>query len=122
MSTVLIVDDDNAIRKLLHTLFDQGSGFDACVEAENGFEAIAETKHLLPSLAVLDLSMPEMDGLQLAQELKAIAPKLPIFMLTADYDAEIEKEALSCGITAVFSKVDEMATLVANARAICGIE
>jgi len=122
MSTVLIVDDDNAIRKLLHALFDQGSGFDACVEAENGFEAIAETKHLLPSLADLDLSMPEMDGLQLAQELKAIAPKLPIFMLTAEYDAEIEKEALSCGITAVFSKVDEMATLVANARAICGME
>src|SRR5512137_1570493 len=102
MSTVLIVDDDNAIRKLLHTLFDHGSGFDACVEAANGIEAIAETKHLLPSLAVLDFSMPEMNRLQLAQELKAIAPKLTIFMLTADYDAEMEKEAQSCGITAVF--------------------
>lgn len=122
MSTVLIVDDDNSIRKFLHTLFDHGSGFDACVEAENGVEAIAETKQLLPSLAVLDFSMPEMNGLQLARKLKAIAPKLPIFMLTADYGAEIEKEALSCGITAVFSKVDEMATLVANARAVCGIE
>ena len=122
MSTVLIVDDDRGIRKLLHTLFDQGSGFDACVEAETGVEAIAETKHLVPSLAVLDLAMPEMDGLQLAQELKAIAPKLPIFMLTADYDSVIEKTALSCGITAVFSKLDEMATLVANARAVCGIE
>ncbi len=121
MSTVLIVDDDRGIRKLLHTLFDRSSGFDACVEAENGVEAIAETKNLLPSLAVLDFSMPEMDGLQLAQELKAIAPKLPIFMLTADYDVEFEKEALSYGITAVFSKFDEMATLAANARAVCGI-
>ena len=122
MSTVLIVDDDRGIRKLLHTLFDRGSGFDVCVEAENGVEAIAETKHVVPSLAVLDFSMPEMNGLQLAQELKAIAPRLPIFMLTADYDSVIEKVALSCGITAVFSKLDEMATLVANARALCGIE
>lgn len=122
MSTVLIVDDDRGIRKLLHTLFDHGSGFDVCVEAENGVEAIAETKHLVPSLAVLDFSMPGMNGLQLAQELKAIAPKLPIFMLTADYDSVIEKVALSCGITAVFSKLDEMATLVANARVVCGIE
>jgi DNA-binding NarL/FixJ family response regulator len=119
---VLIVDDDSAFRKVLYTLFDNGSGFDACVEARNGVDAIAKAKQLLPNLAVLDFAMPEMNGLQLARKLKAIAPELPIFMLTADYDVDIEKEALSCGITAVFSKLDDLATLVANARAVCGIE
>jgi DNA-binding NarL/FixJ family response regulator len=122
MSTVLIVDDDNATRKVLHQLFDRGSGFDACAEAGNSVEALAEAKHLVPNLAVLDLSSPEMDGLQLARELKAIAPELPIFMLTADYDADIEKKVLSCGVTAVFSKLDDLATIVANARAVCGID
>jgi two-component system chemotaxis response regulator CheY len=121
-STVLIVGDDKAFRKVLYTLFDSGSGFDACVEAQNGVEAIAKTKKALPKLAIMDFSVPEMNGLQLAQELKAIAPELPIFLLTADYHADIEKEALSCGITAVFSKLDDLATLVANARAVCGIE
>jgi CheY-like chemotaxis protein len=122
MPTVLLVDDDNAFRTVLRTLFDHSNGFDACMEAGNGDEAIAMTKHLLPNLAVLDFSMPEMNGLQLARELKAIAPELPIFMLTAEYDADIEKEALSSGITAVFSKLDDSATLVANARAVCGLE
>jgi CheY-like chemotaxis protein len=122
MPTVLIVDDDDAMRKVLHAIFKNGSGFDACVEAGNGFEAIAKTQQFFPNLAVLDFSMPEMSGLQLARKLKAIAPELPIFMLTAGCDAVIEKEALSCGITAVFSKLDDLATLVANARAVCGIK
>jgi CheY-like chemotaxis protein len=120
--TVLIVNDDDNFRKVLRALFDGGSGFNTCVEATNGAEAIAKTKRLLPSLAILDFSMPEMSRLQLAQNLKAILPELPIFMLTTGYDSKIEKEALSRGITAVFSKLDDLAALVANARAVCGIE
>jgi len=92
------------------------------VEAGNGVEALDKTKWLLPNLAVLNFSLPDMSGLQLAQELKAITPELPIFVLTTGSDVNIEKEALSCGITAVFSKLDDLATLVANARAVCGIE
>jgi DNA-binding NarL/FixJ family response regulator len=121
-STVLIVDDDDAFRKVLQTLFDNRSGFDVCVEARNGVEAIDKAKSLSPSLAILDFSMPGMNGLLLAQKLKEIVPELPIFMLTADYDASFERKALSSGITAVFSKLDDLATLVANARAVCGID
>jgi DNA-binding NarL/FixJ family response regulator len=119
---VLIVDGDSGFRKFLYTLFQNGGGFDTCVEARNGVEALAKTKKLLPSLAILDSAMPEMNGLQLVRKLKAIMPEMPIFMLTSENDVDIEKEALSCGITAVFSKLDDMATLVANARAVCGIE
>ena|ERR1700674_863759 len=122
MPTVLIVDDDNAFRKQLRTLFDHGRGFDAFVEAGNGVEALSKTKRRSLNLAVLDFSLPGMGGLQLAQELKAITPELPIFMLTTDYSVDTEKKALSSGITAVFSKVDDLLTLVANARAVCGIE
>ena len=119
---VLIVDGDSSFRKFLNTLFKNGGGFDSCVEARNGVEAIAKTKNLMPSLAILDFSMPEMNGLELARKLKAIAPELPIFMMTAENDMHMEKEALSCGITAVFSKFDDLGTLVANARSVCGIE
>jgi CheY-like chemotaxis protein len=120
MPTVLIVDDDSAFRKVLRTIFDQSGGFQSCVEAGTGAEAIAKTKHLLFNLAVLDFSLPDTNGLQLARELKAIAPEMAIFMLTAGSELDIEQEALSCGITAVFSKLDDLTTLVTNARAVCG--
>jgi DNA-binding NarL/FixJ family response regulator len=120
--TLLIVDDDDAFRKHLRTLFEHGGGFDAFVEAGNGVEALVKTERLLPNLAVLDFSSADACGLQLAQKLKSIAPELPIFMLTPNYSVKVEKEALSCGITAVFSKLDDLATLVANARAVCGVE
>ena len=116
---ILIVVGDNAFRKHLHTLFESCYGFSRCVEARNGGEAIAKTKQLLPRLAIVDFSLAETNGLQVARELKEIAPELPIFLLTPDNYLDIEKEALSCGITAVFSKQD-MATLLANARSVCG--
>jgi DNA-binding NarL/FixJ family response regulator len=122
MLAVLIVDDDRAFRTFLRTLFEESSGFDNCVEAANAFEALDKSKQLTPNLAIVDFSMPEMNGLQLARQLKAREPALPIFMLTADYDVNIEREALSFGITAVFSKLDDLTTLIANARAVCGLE
>jgi DNA-binding NarL/FixJ family response regulator len=119
---VLIVSDDTSFRQKLRALFDHGGGFDAFVEAGNSVEAKAKTKQLLPNLVILDFSMPEMNGLQLARDLKTMVPELPIFLLTADYDSDVEKEAQHSGITAVFSTLDDLATLVANARAACGIE
>jgi len=122
MPVVLIVDDDRAFRTALRTLFEQASGFDAFVEAANGLEALEKTKQQLPNLAVVDFFMPGMNGLRLARELKTLEPSLPIFLLTADYDVQLENDALSSGVTAVFSKLDDLAPLVANARAVCGIE
>jgi two-component system response regulator EvgA len=121
ISTVLIVDDDSAFRKFLRTLFEHG-GFEFCAEATSGMEAIEKAKHLSPNLVILDFSMPGMDGLQLARNLWTIMPELTIFMLTADRSLHIEKEALSCGISAVFSKLDDLETLLTNARVVCGIK
>jgi two-component system, NarL family, response regulator EvgA len=122
MPTVLIVDDDSAFRKQLRALFDHGSGFDACVEAQNGVEALDKAKSLSPNLVVLDFLLPDMSGLELAEKLKANTLEMPILMLTTDYSVNIEKTALSCGVSAVFSKRGDLPTLVANARAVCGLE
>jgi DNA-binding NarL/FixJ family response regulator len=122
MPTVLFIDEDEVFREQLRALFDYGSGFDVFVEALNGVEALKKTKRLLPSLVVLGFSLPDMSGLELAEKLNTIMPELPIFVLTTGYSLKVEKIALSYGVTAVFSKLDDLATLVANARAVCGIE
>src|SRR5258708_27426308 len=75
MPTVLIVEEDMAFRKQLLEVFDHGNGFDAFAEAGNGVEALDKTKCLSPNLAILDLSLPDVGGIQLAQELMEIDRK-----------------------------------------------
>ena len=122
LRTVLIVGDDNTSRKQLRSLFDNGSGFEACVEAQTGVEALDKAKSLAPNLVVMDFLLPDMTGLELVEKLKASTLELPILMLTSEYNVNIEKRALSCGVSAVFSKLSDLPTLVANARAVCGIK
>jgi len=117
--TTLIVDQDDSFRTTLRALLKQDASFDVFVEAGSASEAIVRARQFVPSLAILDSSLPGMNGLQLAQELRKILHHLPIFLLTADYDLRVEKEALSCGIDAVFSKIDDLEALVANAAAVC---
>ena len=122
MRAVLIVDDNRAFRTVLRTLFEEAGGFDRCVEAANASEALDNAKQLSPNLAVVDCSIPEMNGLQLVRQLKEREPALPIFILTENYNVDIEKEALALGITAVFSKLGDFTALIANARVVCGLE
>jgi DNA-binding NarL/FixJ family response regulator len=122
ISTVLIVDNDDSFRSVLRTLLEEDGGIGYCIPARSGTEAIDIARHLLPKMAILDFSLPDMDGLQLAQELRKMMPRLPIFMLTTDYSVDFEHTALSCGVSAVFSKLGDLGTLVANARAVCGLE
>ena len=75
--TILIVDDNAYIRLALCGLFKRESDFEVCGEAENGKEAIAEALELRPDLIVLDLSMPVMNGLDAARELKRLMPTVP---------------------------------------------
>jgi DNA-binding NarL/FixJ family response regulator len=117
--TVLIVDQGDSFRTTLRALLKQDASFDVFVEAASASEAIARARHFVPILAILDSSLPEMNGLQLAQELRKILHPLSIFLLTADHDLRLEKEALSCGIDAVFSRIDDLGAVVANAAAVC---
>ena len=75
--TILIVDDNAYIRMSLCEQFKREADFDFCGEAENGKEAIARALELHPDLIVLDLSMPVMNGLDAARELKRLMPTVP---------------------------------------------
>jgi DNA-binding NarL/FixJ family response regulator len=112
------VDQDDSFRTTLRTLLKQDTSFDVFVEAGSASEAIVRVTQFVPSLAILDSSLPGMSGLQLAQELRKMLHRLPIFLLTTGHDFRVEKEALSCGVDAVFSKTDDLEALVANAAAV----
>ena len=116
--TILIVDDSAYIRRGLCELFKRESDFEVCGEAENGKEAIAEALELRPDLIVLDLSMPVMNGLDAARELKKLMPTVPLIMYSAFGDGFVEQQARLVGISELVSKSQPAAILVRKARSL----
>ena len=116
--TILIVDDNAYIRRELCELFKREEDFEICGEAANGKEAIARALELHPDLIVLDLSMPVMNGLDAARELKRLMPTVPLIMYTAFGDAFGEQQALLMGISELVSKSEPAPILVSKARSL----
>jgi DNA-binding NarL/FixJ family response regulator len=116
--TILLVVADIETRRCLRTAFAAESSFAICTEAENPLQAFKEAERAQPSLVILDLATTLENTLQLARHLREIVPRVPVFMLTNQYDCRMEKRALSAGITAVFSSSEDPGSILANARAV----
>jgi DNA-binding NarL/FixJ family response regulator len=80
--SILVADDNPTIRKMLCQMFEREPDYDLCAEAENGEIAIALAIRHKPDLIILDVSMPVMNGLDAARELKRIMPHVPIILFT----------------------------------------
>jgi CheY-like chemotaxis protein len=113
--TVLVVDDNAAIRKMLATAF-LSDGFKTCIEAENGKEAIDVAKQNKPDVIVLDLSMPVMNGLQSAPELRKLLPQTPIILFTLYGQNLSQTQASKSGINLVLEKTMPLSTLIEKAH------
>jgi two-component system, chemotaxis family, chemotaxis protein CheY len=106
MSTrILIADDSLYWRTELKEILEERSDW-VVFEAKNGFEALQKANWVHPDLVILDLCMPELDGLGAARELKRRAPRLPVLIITVDKSSFLEVLARQAGIEAVFSKVE----------------
>jgi DNA-binding NarL/FixJ family response regulator len=116
VKSVLIADDNAFVRQRLGELFSREPDFEVCGEAENGMKAVEEAQELRPDLILLDLSMPVMNGLDVARVLKRVMPKVPVIMFSAYSDSFTEKEARSAGVSALVSKFEDMSVLVGIAR------
>lgn len=92
--TILVADDSPVIRKMLCELFEREENYDLCAEARDGAEAIALAIKHKPDLIILDMSMPVMDGIRAAKELKDLMPIVPIILFTF-YAEEINPDHVS---------------------------
>ena len=117
VKSVLIADDKEIIRKALCDLFASQGDFDVCGDAENGLEAIEMAQVLRPDLILLGLSMPMMNGIEAACELKRLMPMVPIIVFSEYSDVFSEREARSSGISGIASKAEHLSVLLEKARA-----
>src|ERR1700682_4472033 len=100
---ILIADDSAFLREQLRLLIERHPGWKVC-EAVNGVEAVRKSQQFAPDAAVLDLRMPEMDGLAAGRRLRQLMPKLPMALFSIDTSSHLEAETQASAIAAVFSK------------------
>ena len=113
--TILVVDDDPQIREILSLALER-AGFD-CVTARDGAEGLQQAKTIAPALAVLDIGLPEMDGLELCKAIRRESD-LPILFLTARDDEVDRILGLELGGDDYVTKPFSPRELVARVRAI----
>jgi DNA-binding NarL/FixJ family response regulator len=118
--TVLVVDDNESIRRALCLVFTAEAGFEVCGEAENGEQAIEKATELHPDVIVMDLSMPVMNGIEAARILKGLMPAAPLIIFSEYSDVFSEDEARSAGVSALVSKSEPISLLVERIRGLSG--
>lgn len=102
---ILIADDDTSIRRLLRRLIENHHDWTVCGDARDGLEAVDKAGKLNPDIVVMDLAMPDMNGLQAAREISRQNPELPILLLTVQQvSKELTNEALHAGFKGAVSK------------------
>jgi DNA-binding NarL/FixJ family response regulator len=109
---LLIADDHAILRRGLRCLLEAQPGWEIVAEAADGREAVAKAQETLPDVAVLDIGMPVLNGLEAAQEIVQSSPRTKIVILTVhDSDAMIRK-VLVAGVRGYVFKTDAARDLV----------
>lgn len=99
---ILIVDDQKGVRRLLEELFKK-EGWEVYLAADGG-EAIEQVERLLPDIILMDMKMPNMNGLEASQKILAKHPGTTIIMMTAYGEMEVVKKALDAGVKKCITK------------------
>jgi len=115
---ILIVEDEVSVRNAVRTFFEHQSGLEVCGEAANGLEAVEKAANLRPDLILLDLSMPIMNGVEVASLIRNRMPNTPVVVYTMFEDVLGKPLAASLGIAAIVSKSDGLSKLVARIEAL----
>ncbi|NLM75455.1 MAG: response regulator [Clostridiaceae bacterium] len=96
MATILIVDDAAFMRMMIKDILSK-NGFTVVGEAENGLKAVEKYKELSPDLVIMDITMPEMDGIQAVKQIKSVDPSAKIIMCSAMGQQAMVIESIQAG-------------------------
>ena len=115
---ILIAEDETIIRLDLRAMLEK-AGFDVCAEAKDGEEAVMLARTLEPDLALLDVKMPKLDGIDAARRILEERP-IPIVMVTAYGEQELVSRAVEAGVFGYLVKPfreTDLLPAIATARA-----
>src|SRR5689334_8301051 len=95
---ILLADDHDIVRRGLRTLLEMRPDWEVCAEAADGRTAVQLAEELLPDVVILDLGMPELNGLEAARRIVAHCPRSRVLMLTMHETEQFVRESLAAGV------------------------
>jgi DNA-binding NarL/FixJ family response regulator len=103
---ILIADDHGLVRRGARAILDSQRGWQVVGEAANGPEAVQKAKELKPDVAVVDISMPELDGVGVAKQIREAVPFTKVLVLTMHESDQMVRRALDAGACGYLLKSD----------------
>jgi DNA-binding NarL/FixJ family response regulator len=116
---ILIADDHEVVRQGVRTVLEGQPGWIVCGEASTGREAVAKALDLRPDIVILDISMPELNGLEATRQIRRAVPAR-ILILSVHESEQLVTEVLDAGAHGYVVKADAGRTLVEAIRALLG--
>jgi DNA-binding NarL/FixJ family response regulator len=109
---ILVVDDHAVVRRGVRSLLESHEGWEVCGEATTGREAVEQSRRLRPDVVVMDLSLPELNGLDATRQILKDAPDTEVLVLTMHHSEELARDVLKAGARGYVLKADADENLI----------
>ena len=114
----MIADDHDLVRRGLKMLLESHAGWKVIAEAHSGREAVTMAEELRPDIAIMDISMPELNGIEAARKIKKISPNTEMLILSMHHTDQLVREIIETGAKGYIIKSDSDRSLVAAVEAL----
>jgi DNA-binding NarL/FixJ family response regulator len=109
---IVVVDDHSVVRRGVRALLESQPGWEVVAEATTGREAVDAARRLQPDVVVIDLSLPELNGLDATRQILKESPRTEVLMLTMHHSEELVRDVLRAGARGYVLKSDADASLI----------
>src|SRR6202023_2984129 len=114
---ILVADDHELVRRGIRVLLENHPGWEVSAEAKDGREAVERANELKPDLVLMDIGMPNLNGIDAARQILANSPATHILILTMHYSQQVVQEVLAVGARGFLLKSDAGRDLITAAEA-----
>lgn len=110
--SLLIADDHEILRRGLRALIQEQPGWQIAAEAKDGRDAVTKATEFQPDVAILDITMPSLNGLDAAKQIAELSPRTKVLILTIHESDQLSRKALDAGARGYMLKTDAAVDLI----------